>query len=384
MADATTLVLGGGIGGLTLATQLRRLTPDDHRIVVIEREQRFAAGLSKLWVMTGERADRSEGERSLADLAALGIEVVEAEVTAIDPSARTVETSAGTFEGDYLCVALGAKRDADAVPGFAEAAHNLYEWDGAEDIQRALQDFTGGRLVILIARTPYSCPAAPYEAAFMIDSLLRERGVRDQTELALYTPEDRPMLVAGEHIGTALIEMLEERGIELHWEQIAMKIDPAASRILFELHDTTFDLLVGVPPHVVPPVLKEAGLADASGWVPVDAQTLATRFERVFAIGDATAIRLANGMYLPKAGVFADAQGRVVATAIAAELTGDGESTVFSGRGECYVELGGGLAAHAGGDFYGLPAPSVAMDPPSASYRREKEDVERELLALWP
>ena len=383
MSRSTTLVLGGGIGGLTMAGHLRRLAPSDHRIVVIERSERFAACMSKLWVMTGERKDRSEGERDLAELASTGIEVLQAEITSIDPVARTVRMSAGTLAGDYICIALGAERDAQSVPGFAEAALNLYEWDGALRIQQVLEEFSGGRIVVLIARTPYSCPAAPYEAAFLIDALLRERGVRQDTELALYTPEDQPMLVAGEHVGAALIEMLEEQGIELHWGQIAMKIDPAAKRILFELDDTSFDVLVGVPPHVAPAVLRESRLVDASGWVPVAPQTLQTRHDGVYAIGDATAIRWANGMFLPKAGVFADGQARAVAESIAAAVTGEGEASAFSGRGECFIEVGGGLAAHASGSFYGFPAPSVLREPPAASHRRDKEELKRSLLALW-
>src|SRR3990172_9671315 len=102
-----------------------------------------------------------------------------------------------------------------AVPGFAEAALNLYDIQGALQIQRALQEFDGGRIAILIARTPFSCPAAPYEAAFLIDSLLRQRGVRGRTEIALYTPEDQPMLVAGPHARPAPLQMLEETGREL-------------------------------------------------------------------------------------------------------------------------------------------------------------------------
>ena len=125
MSSGTTLVLGGGIGGLTMASHLRRLAPSDHRIVVIERSERFAACMSKLWVMTGERKDRSEGERDLAELASTGIEVLQAEITSIDPVARTVQTSARTIEGDCICIALGAERDAQAVPGFAEAAQSL-------------------------------------------------------------------------------------------------------------------------------------------------------------------------------------------------------------------------------------------------------------------
>jgi sulfide:quinone oxidoreductase len=382
MSKQTVLVLGGGIGGLTAATHLRRLS-SEHRVVLIERSVTFAACMSHLWVMTGERPDITEGQRDLSQLAVSGIEVVQAEIEAIDPVARSVETTAGTFAGDSLVVSLGAAKVPETVPGLAEAGLNLYDPQGALEIQRALAEFNGGRIVVLVSRTPFSCPSAPYEAAFLIDAALRERGVRDRTELALYSPEDQPMLVAGPNVGPALVAMLEERGIELHWEQIPMRIDPASKRILFELADTTFDLLVAIPPHVVPPVLRSSGLVDASGWVPVDPTTLETKYAGVYAIGDATAIRLMNGMYLPKAGVFADEQARTVAARIVAEASGAEGAPQYSGRGFCYIEVGEGRAAYGAGNFYAMPAPSVAMEEPSPRFRREKAEQERALLAAW-
>src|SRR3990170_2970027 len=384
MGGKTVLILGGGIGGLTVATHLRRLSsPAEPRIVVVERKRAFSACMANLWIMTGERKDPREGQRELGALANAAIEVVHADVQSIDPAAKTVQTTAGKLEGDYIIIALGAELNPRAVPGFAEAALNLYDTQGALQIQRALEEFEGGRIITLIARTPFSCPAAPYEAAFLIDSLLRQRGVRQRTEIALYTPEDQPMLVAGPNVGPALIKMLEERGIELHWEQIPMKIDPASRRILFELEDTTFDLLVGVPPHAAPLAVRQSGLADASGWVPVDQTSLQTRHAGVFAIGDVTAIRLPIGMFLPKAGVFADEQARAVAAAIAAEITGEGTPSQYTGYGFCYIEVGDGMAAYGSGNFYGIPAPSVTLEPPSQRYRHEKVEMERTLLALW-
>jgi len=338
--------------------------------------------MSNLWIMTGERNGPADVEREMARLAGVGIEAMEAEILSIDPEARSVVTTAGGLSGDHLVIALGADKNSESVPGLAEAALNLYDPEGALQIQHALEEFTGGRIVVLISRTPFSCPAAPYEAAFLIDSALRERGLRDSTELALYTPEDQPMLVAGPTVGPALVEMLEERGIELHWQEIAMKIDSAEKRILFELEDTAFDLLVGVPPHTVPSVLSQSGLVDASGWVPVDQTTLRTKFDGVFAIGDATSVRLANGMFLPKAGVFADGQARNVAEAIAAEVNGTGPVKQYDGHGFCHIDVGNGEAAFGSGNFYGIPAPRVSMEAPSAHFRKEKEEMERSLLAL--
>jgi len=381
---ATVLVLGGGFGGIIVGSQLRRLVAPEHRIVVIERKQKFSLCLSNLWVMTGERETPADGERELSKLGDWGIEWVHADIETIDPAAKTVRTTAGNLQGDYIVMALGAEKNPQTVPGFAESALNLYELAGAQRIRSELERFSGGRVVVLISRTPFSCPAAPYEAAFLIDSVLRERGIRQRTEIAVYTPEDQPMPVAGPAVGSALIQMLEARNIEFHGEQIVLKIEPASRRVLFEINETPFDLLIGVPPHSAPQAVRESGLTDASGWVPVDPTSLQTRFDSVLAIGDMTAIRLPNGMFLPKAGVFADSEARIVAENIAAAIGGAAApSSKFNGDGFCYIEVGGGMAAYGSGHFYAMPGPRIALEAPSQRYRREKGEFERTVLALW-
>lgn len=382
MSAKTTVILGGGLGGLTAASHLRRLTPRDHRIVVVEKKETFSLCMSNLWLMTGERQAPEDGAREMSRLAEKGIDWVRGEVQALDPEARTAQTTGGTVDGDYLIVALGAERRPQAVPGFTEAALNLYEPDGAQEIRRALAGFAGGRVVVLISRTPFSCPSAPYEAAFLIEDVLRKRGVREKAEIAVYTPENLPMPVAGDAVGESLVQMLKERGIEFHGEQIALKVDPASRKVLFEIDETSYDLLVGVPPHVSHELARDANLVDASGWIPVDQGTLETRYPGVFAIGDATAVRLPNGMFLPKAGVFADGQAHAVAEKIAAEVSGEGEAQRFNGHGFCYIEVGNDMAAYGSGNFYGLPGPRISLELPSQRFRKEKEGIERTALAL--
>lgn len=383
MAGKTVLILGGGLGGIAAAGALRRLCAPEHRIVLVERNDRFSLRMANLWLMTGERRHPEEGERALSRLTERGIEWIRAEIESIDPLAKTVQTSAGNLAGDYLVIALGAERHPESIPGFAEAALDLYERAGALRIREALEVFPGGRIVVLVARTPFSCPSAPYEAAFLVDSTLRRHGVRERSEIAVYTPEDLPMPVAGPEVGKELVRMLQGRGIEFHAEQIVMKIDPAARIARFELEDTGFDLLIGVPPHRVPAALRAARLTDASGWIPVDASSLRTRHAGVYAIGDATSIRLPVGMFLPKAGVFADEQARVVAQNIAAEISGKAAAGRFDGHGFCYIETGDDMAAYGAGNFYGIPSPTVSIEPPSARFHKEKHEIERAAQALW-
>jgi sulfide:quinone oxidoreductase len=102
----------------------------------------------------------------------------------------------------------------------------------------------------------------------------------------------------------------------------------------------------------------------------------------VFAIGDVTAIRLANGMFLPKAGVFADAEARVVAENIAAQIGTGAQATRYDGKGFCYIEVGDDRAAYGAGTFYGMPGPRISLEPSSDRFRREKENLERSTLAL--
>jgi sulfide:quinone oxidoreductase len=143
-----------------------------------------------------------------------------------------------------------------------------------------------------------------------------------------------------------------------------------------------FEVLFGVPPHRCPALLVDAGLAAANGWVRVNPRTLATDFPGVFAVGDCTAIMLAHGLPLPKAGVFAEAQGYVVAERIAAELMGVTTGAAFEGDGVCYAEVGGGQAAEVRGRFLADP-PLVTISEPSADAIEAKVAFESERLAAW-
>jgi sulfide:quinone oxidoreductase len=223
-----------------------------------------------------------------------------------------------------------------------------------------------GRIVVLTAAPAYKCPAAPYEAAMLVDSFCRKAGTRADISVNVYAAELGPMGVAGPALSSAVKQMLEAKGISYHPEHQVKSVDPAARRLDFANGASAyFDLLAYVPPHRAPCVVRDSGLVGDSGWVSVDRHTLETRFSGVYAIGDVVSIPLQLGKPLPKAGVFAHLEAEVVASNVAAAILGQSGGERFEGHGECFVEIGGGKAAFGTGNFYGDPVPTVTLRPPS-------------------
>ncbi len=382
MSGKTILILGGGVGGYTAATELRARLPRAHRVIVVDRDARPAFAPSFLWLMTGGRASNAI-RKDLHALTQQGIEFVNASVDAIDPAARRVTTSNDALDYDYLIVALGAELAPETIPNLAATAHTPYSLSGAENLRDARRDFGGGRVVVVIASLPYKCPAAPYETALLLDADLARRRVPHTVEI--YTPEGLPMPVAGPAIGKEVKQILDQRGIGFHPKVKLTAVSPESKELSFDDGTkTNFDFLVAVPPHRAPRVARESGLADASGWIPIDRLTMKTSVEGVYAIGDITANKIPGRHFpdvplmLPKAGVFAHGQAKVVAHNIAGEILGQSAAQVWDGFGACFLETGAGQAGFATGFFYAEPAPQVDLRAPNAAWHVGKVMLEKE------
>ena len=206
---------------------------------------------------------------------------------------------------------------------------------------------------------------------------LKERGVRDDVRIAMYTVEGAPMATAGPDVGRFVREQLASRGIAYHPTKKTVGVDAERQTITFDDgSEARYDLLVSVPPHVAPAVVREAGLVNQSGWIPADPQTLRAagvpESRPVYAIGDVTVVPL-PGRYkpeiplvLPKAGTVADAQGQAVASQIASQVLGS-PADVFGGVGTCYIETGGHHAVKGEGHFFALPHPVMHVTAPDGA-----------------
>jgi sulfide:quinone oxidoreductase len=366
------VVLGAGFGGLEVTSRLSAALGDEADVVLVDKAEGFVFGFSKLDVMFG----RTTPEHVFHPYAALvrpGVRFVRAEITAIDPQTRRVETTAGGFDADVLVVALGAGVHPEATPGLVEHGHEFYSNAGAYALRDRLASFPGGRVVVGVTSTPFKCPPAPSETALLVDELLRARGVRDVSTVSLVMPLGVP-IPPSPAASTALLEAFAQRDIA--WQPSTLVVALEEGRALVsEGEPVPYDLFLGVPVHRVPAVVAASGLCE-DGWVPVDPLTLETRFPGVYAVGDVTSVGT------PKAGVFAEGQGAVVADRIVAAL-GNGEAGTYDGRGICYLEAGGGEVGKVDVTFRSGERPVGDLVGPSLELAEEKSRFGAERVERW-
>lgn len=354
------LVLGGGTGGLMTAHFLRNKLGSNCRIIVFEKEEKNVFAPSLLWLMVGKRRTK-DVYRSTKLIAKKGIELVSGNIEEVNPENKSVLVNGKEYTGDYLIISMGAAQV--EVPALSGKGFDFFSLEGAAGFNDALQQFKGGKIAVLISSLPFKCPAAPYEAAMLIESLIRKKGMHAKTEIAIYTPETMPMPVAGKALADAVEQMLEAKGIKYFPEH---QFTEAASNSLTFSNGNSFpfDLLAYTPKLSCPDVIARSALPGKSGWIEANRSTLETNFPDVYAIGDITLIPLELGKPLPKAGVFAHYQAEVVANNIAEKIKGGVNMKYFDGSGQCFLEMGDGKAGYAGGNFYGSPLPLVKMKRP--------------------
>lgn len=374
-----TLILGGGIGGIATANRLHRKAPSNHEIVLVDRNPVFSLAASYLWVMNGQRRP-AQISRPLNRLKRRGVDVRIGDIDHIDTADRSATIGGETLSADNVVISLGAQWTTDMAPGLSEHGHTFATLGGAQQLATKLRDLNTGRVLVVTAAPLYKCPAAPYEAALLIDALARKRGA--PVEVAIHAAEPAPMGVAGPNVSKAVRTILAGRNITYQPSHQITGVEAGAAT--FSDGDTQeFDLLVYMPGIRPPDVLAATGLADITGWIDADPNTLATDAANVYAIGDNTQIPLSIGKPLPRAGVFAHGQATTVADNIAAALHGREGTSRFDGHGGCFIETGNGRAGYGSGDFYAQPAPEIGIRPPARRWHLGKAMFEQNVLRRW-
>jgi sulfide:quinone oxidoreductase len=354
------LILGGGVGGTLTANLLikklrRQVDAGDVTITVVDQTGNHTYQPGFMYIaMGGERAEKLQRpERGLLDSR---IGLVIGEVAKINEVSRVVELKDGLpLAYDFLVLATGSRILPEAIEHFDAEAHHFYSAEAALELRKALDAFNGGKIVVAIAGMPYKCPPAPLEVSFLIESELRERGLREASEVHFCSPIGRAFTI--ESVSDMATPIFEQKGIEVHTFFNVEAIDPDRHVVQsLEGEELPYDLLILVPPHKGQQFLMDSGMAPApGGWLPTDRATLQVGGRpNVFALGDATDLPLS------KAGSTAHFEAPVVTERIVAAIEGrdvDHKRGDYLGKVMCFFEIGDGKGTLLQFDYEHPPRP---------------------------
>jgi sulfide:quinone oxidoreductase len=368
------LVLGAGFGGLELSSILSEAIGDQLDLTLIDQNDSFYFGFSKLEIMFGRKSSDSV-KISYSSINKPGVQFRRETITAIDPVLKKVTTSKGVHETDILVVALGANYDIQSTPGLAEYGNQYYSFDGAEKLREVIPGFRKGNAIVGVCGAPFKCPPAPSEAALMLHDYLTEAGVREDCTISLIIPFGSPIPPSPDS-SKALVKAFEERNIRFIPQRKITALDKSGIAILDDGTEMPFDLFLGIPKHVAPDVVLQSGMTE-NGWIPVDRTNLLTKFPNVYAIGDVTSVGT------PKAGVFAEGAAKIAAASIIASFNNSENHAAYAGAGSCYIEFGHGEVGRVDVDFFSGPKPVGIHHNASTAIVAEKEYFGSSRKARW-
>jgi len=386
------LILGGGFGGLTSANLIRKsLSQEECEITVVDKYQYFMMGLVNLWILSGSRK-LEDSQVALNKLQDKGIKFLNDEITSIDPSENrvTIKTNPNKLKYDYLVVALGAEIAPELIDGFEdndESCFNVYDAKQVPHLREKILSLKSGRVVVCIADIPYKCPPAPYEVSLLINDILVKNATRESIDLNMYVPTQIALPVAGPTMSQDVVKLLNNNHINFHPLHKLKRVSDKKTIEFENGNKTSYDVLVMIPPHQVPKIIKDSNLLGDGDqhWINVDRFTLRTKYKNVFAIGDVTEIRFDQTTTIPKAGIFAEGEAKIVSQQIINEIKNinSKKAVKFDGKGFCFMEIGDKKAGYIDTDFYNEAGPITRLDPPSGEFYQKKLDFERSRLNEW-
>lgn len=341
-AKARVVVVGGGVGGVTVAKEIKKSDPNID-VTIIEREKIYSTCFGSNWVLNDifTMSDITSNYSKLGDK--YKINMVTDEVVGMDPVKQTVMTGKGkTFGYDRLVVAPGISFRWDQVEGHGPDTEHLvpHAWKAGYQtmlLKEQIDDMpVDGTMVMVAPPNPFRCPPGPYERASMIaDYLKREK---PKAKLVILDAKDKfskfGLFTSGweKHYGfktdNAIIDWVSKT------DGGAVKAVDPKKKIVMTADGSTIkaDVINYIPPQKACMTAVKLGLTNDSGWCPVEAQTFeSTMVKNVHVIGDAS---IASPM--PKSAFAANSQGVVAGKAIAALINGQDTNATPNFGNQCY------------------------------------------------
>jgi sulfide:quinone oxidoreductase len=349
------------------------------KITVIDKKDWFMVGFAKLWIINGTRTfENSIG--SLNELSKKEINFIKEEILEINSQNKIIKTDSQNIKFDFLIISTGVVLAPQKIPGLVENGFNLYDHNQLLEIRDKLESIESGKIAISIMGMPYKCPPAPFEASLLIDSMLKKRGVRDSVQIDFYSPAPITLPAAGPEVSKKILELVNSDKITFH---DSCKIKSVESKkLIFENSEADFDILLAIPPHIAPKIIYDSDLAKEPGFIPIN-RDCKTSFENIFAIGDVTVLAVGEKLAVPKAGVFAEGEGIIVAKNIISKIQSKKEIELFDGKGGCFIESGKDTAAVIEVDMFSDSKPSTKLSELTTDNLSKKQEFEKERLSKW-
>ena len=373
---ARVAVIGGGFGGASCARALRRLDPK-LTVTLIEPNRNFVACPFSNEVIAGLR-DIELQRFNYDRIAAEGVTVVAQAATKINPQARVVNlTDGSTLPYDRLVLAPGIDMRFDALSGYDEAASNKmpHAWKAGEQTLllrkqlEAMED--GGVVVIAVPAAPLRCPPAPYERASLIAHYLKTKKPRSKI-LILDAKDSFSQQRLFEKAWKELYPGIIER-IALSQGGRVTSVDAATKTIVTDFGNYAADVANVIPPHKAGRIAEIAGIADNTGWCPIDPVSFASKLAPdIYVIGDAC---FAGS--IPKSASAANAQAKACAAAIVNALAGKAAETPRL-NGACYNTVAPGYAFSLKGIYQSKDGQFVETEVTTSAVEAPREVRQRE------
>jgi sulfide dehydrogenase [flavocytochrome c] flavoprotein subunit len=322
-AGPNVVIVGGGFGGTTCAKYLRMMNPGI-AVTLVEPARGFVTCPFSNYVLAGTRTIDSITHNYVNLQRKYGVNVVHDAAAAIDPVKRVVTLKGGKLlHYDRLVLAPGIDFKWDAIPGYNEAAAQTlpHAWKaGAQTLLlrkqlEAMKD--GGVFVMSVPGNPFRCPPGPYERASMIAFYFKQ--YKPRSKIFILDAKDdfskKPLFMDG---------WKKLYGDTIEWVSatnggVVKSVDP--KKLIVEAQFNKFKAAVAniIPPQTAGAIALKAGLADDSGWCPVDPKTFESKkHKHIHVIGDA-----AIAGALPKSGFAANSAAKITAAAIVSMLRGE-------------------------------------------------------------
>ena len=369
------LIVGGGTGGLTVASQL--LTRDDApEVAVIEPSDTHY--YQPLWTLVGGGVfPKEESARPMGEVMPKGATWIQDAAAEIDPENNTVTTQNGdTYGYDSLVMAAGIQIDWDGIPGLADSVRkpgtgvvSNYAYETCETTWDAIQNFPKGGTALFTEPTMgVKCGGAPQKIMYLADDAFRRQNVREGSRIAFMKAKGK--LFSSPPYEETLYDVVERKDIDLNLMTELIELKPDDRQAVFknvesgEEMTVEYDMIHVVPPMHAPDFIASSPLADEEGFVDVDPGTLQhTRYQNVFGLGDN------SNLPTSKTGAAIRKQAPVLVDHLMATLRGTVPvNGTYGGYTSCPLVTGYGKLVLAEFDYDKEPEESFPFDQTEERY----------------